>query len=75
MMTARSPAFSVESATLLPFFGSVSPGGTRRIKVRSVVVTETSSPLSLFTASCFASAFTEIIVPEIWERLAGGVCA
>ena len=37
MITARSPAFKVESAILLPFLGSVSPGGMRRIRVRSVV--------------------------------------
>ena len=72
MMTARSPALRVESAILLPFLGSVSPGGMRRIRVRSVVDTATSSPLSLFRESCLASALTEVTVPESWARLATG---
>ena len=76
MITARSPEFSVGSAILVPFFGSVSPGGMRRIRVRSVVATETSSPLSLFRDNWFAPALTEVTVPESWARLeAGCVCA
>src|SRR5450432_3790043 len=71
-ITARSPGFRVSSAILLPFLGSVSPGGMRRIWVRSVVVTVTSSPLSLFSESCFDSALTERTVPDNWARLAAG---
>src|SRR5260370_20373227 len=70
--TARSPGLRVESAILVPFLGSVSPGGMRRIRVRSVVVTETSSPLSPFKDSWFASGLTAVTVPESLARFAAG---
>src|SRR5579863_2564551 len=71
LATRRSPAARSEMAMRWAFLVSVSPGGMRRKKLWSVVVSVRGSPLSLWMTTCFSAALTAVTVPVTLVAAAG----